>query len=581
MFRHEPPAHRRPLTVPVRGHDGDRRTLPGGLPNQFAGTPLVERCRQDAEVARFGCRVDREWTVFAVRREVLQLKRPVPGGTAAQKGVVERRLAAEQPVLHEDLPHDPVDEGRVDPVAAEIAGPREACREHREAVEAAFDRTGVEFHRLLFQKSGQTARREGDLEVVAARVGIEVEHLACKVEPPHLERLHRIGVHLVAADAARRGHGVFEGGVVRNGESQSLEGPDKAVDLRLGEFREVEFRVDVQFVGQRQHELFRNEAAQQFAEELRGAHVGDFAGDAVVQRLGIEGRFEVQHQLDRSSVDEGVDAVAAEAQRHGPLDAAFREADLAELFADLLSVDRERRADVAQQQPVHVGQLGMGRANGRERGAQRFDRVTEVGGEGVAVARRTGPRVADATRCEDHARALFLALEAPLVAVAKAEDAVADREELRHAGFVADLHAVPDAVVEQRIGDVPRLAAVRKDAFAAFDVEFDALALEEADRRPVVELSESLRQKFAVRAHVFQKLFGRAGVRDVAASFARDAHLAARFLHLFEKQHALSAAGCRAGGHQARRSGSHDDHVERLPFGCWVQFFHNWKQRYE
>ena len=37
---------------------------------------------------------------------------------------------------------------------------------------------------------------EGDLQVVAASVGVHVQHLACKVQPQGLFALHGLGVHL-------------------------------------------------------------------------------------------------------------------------------------------------------------------------------------------------------------------------------------------------------------------------------------------------------------------------------------------------------------------------------------------------
>ena len=49
---------------------------------------------------------------------------------------------------------------------------------------------------LRFQLSGQMARRKGDLEVVAPGIGVQVEHLAGKIETPDLQRFQRLGVHL-------------------------------------------------------------------------------------------------------------------------------------------------------------------------------------------------------------------------------------------------------------------------------------------------------------------------------------------------------------------------------------------------
>ena len=71
-----------------------------------------------------------------------------------------------------------------------------------------------------------------------------------------------------------------------------------------------------------------------------------------------------------------------------------------------------------------------------------------------------------------------------------------------------------------------------KDAFAALDVEPDALPLEETDGRAVVEGGEGRGEKRGVRAHLRGELLRRPGVRHVAAPLSRDADLAARLLHL-------------------------------------------------
>ena len=197
--------------------------------------------------------------------------------------------------------------------------------------------------------------------------------------------------------------------------------------------------------------------------------------------------------------------------------------------------------------------------------------MSQVGGERVAVARRSGRGIGDAARGEDHLRALLLAFEAPPVDIFHAEDPVAEGHDLRNACIVDDPDAVFDAELQQCVGDVPCLAALRKDPVAAFDVEFHACAFEKPDRRPVVELRESHLEKFGVGAHLLGELLGRARVGDVAASLAGDADLTARFLHLFDQQHTLAAVRRRARGHHARCARPDDDDVERLFF---FQLFH-------
>ncbi len=225
---------------------------------------------------------------------------------------------------------------------------------------------------------------------------------------------------------------------------------------------------------------------------------------------------------------------------------------------------------------MQVFHLRMRRHQRRQRRSQRFDRVAQVGGEGVAVARRTGGGVGDPARRHDHAVALLLAFEAPLVDIAHAEYAVAQRHDLRHARFIADLHAVVHAVVQQSVGNVPGLAAFREDAFAAFDVEFHALAFEEADRRPVVEFRECRSEESGVGAYLLGELLRRPGVGHVAAAFARYAYLAARFLHFFQQQDPFAAPRRRACRHHARRARTHDNNVVGQPFGrlCCFRLFH-------
>ena len=226
---------------------------------------------------------------------------------------------------------------------------------------------------------------------------------------------------------------------------------------------------------------------------------------------------------------------------------------------------------VAQQHLVEVSHLGVRRQERRQRRTQRLDRMAQVGGEGIAVARRSGRGIGDAARGEDHLRALLLAFETAPVDVFHTEDPVPEGQNLRNTRIVDDLDAVFDAELQQGVGDVPRLAALRKDPVAAFDVEFHACAFEKLDRRPVVELRERDLEKFSVGAHLIGEFLGRTRVGDVASSLAGDADLAARLLHLFDQQHAPAAARRRTRGHHARSARPDDDHVER-PF--FFQLFH-------
>ena len=55
-----------------------------------------------------------------------------------------------------------------------------------------------------------------------------------------------MGIHLVAAHAARRDHRILERRIVRDGQHQSLEHLDQAFELRLGDLLDVAARVDVE-----------------------------------------------------------------------------------------------------------------------------------------------------------------------------------------------------------------------------------------------------------------------------------------------------------------------------------------------
>ncbi len=174
--------------------------------------------------------------------QILQLHGPSARVSGGRQPFVERPVAVVQLPFHEHLTHDGVDERRVHAVAAEIARPRHPGRERLQSVEPAFEASTAEFHPLKFEHAGQTPRREGDLEIVSARIGIEVEHLAGEIEPFDPERLHRVLVHLVAANAAGRRHDrVFEGGIVRNREHHTLQQLDKPLDLGLGDLADIVF----------------------------------------------------------------------------------------------------------------------------------------------------------------------------------------------------------------------------------------------------------------------------------------------------------------------------------------------------
>ena len=312
-----------------------------------------------------------------------------------------------------------------------------------------------------------------------------------------------------------------------------------------------------------QDERLRNQLTQQFGEKLGRLHIGDLARDPLAQHLFGKRGFEVHDQFHAPLVDQRIHRVAAHPQRHGALDAALRESQFTELLAHGLVVNPKRRPDVAQQKAVEVFDLRMRRDERRQRRAHRLYGVPQVGCEGVSVARGTRRGIGKPSRSDDDVRALLLAFETALVDIADAENLAAQGHNPGDARIVYDFDAVLEAIFQQGRSDVPRLAAPGKDPFAALDFELHARPLEEADGSAVVELGEGRREKLRIGPHLRGELLGRAGVGDVAAALARDADLAARFLHLLDEQHTFSIARGGSCGHHARSPRTDDDDVVR------------------
>ena len=381
-------------------------------------------------------------------------------------------------------------------------------------------------------------------------------------------------IHFVAAHAARRNDGVLERRIIRNRKHPPFQHPDEAFDLPVRDLLDITFRMDVQLLRQRHDQRFRHQLAQQLGKELRRLHLRDLSPDPLAQHLVGERRLQIQRQLHAASVDQRIDRIAAHAQRHGTVYAPFRKAQFAELFAHRFAVDVQRRTHVAQQHSIHIFRLRVRRYERRQRRTHRHDRMPQIGGERIAVARRSRCRIGDAARADDHLRALLLAHEAAPVEVTHPEDAAADRHDLRNARIVFDLHAVLHAKLQQRIGNVPSFAALGENAVPALDVEFHPHAFEEPDRRPIVELRESRGEKRGVGSHVRRKILRRTGIGYIAPSFAGDADLPARLFHFFEQQDPPSVAGGGSGGHHTCGSGTHDDHVVGLAASSCFGLFH-------
>ena len=317
----------------------------------------------------------------------------------------------------------------------------------------------------------------------------------------------------------------------------------------------------------RNDQRLRNELAEQFGEELLGPHLRHLTGDALAQHLLGQPRFQIDHQSDTLAVDQGVHRVPAHAERHSAFDAALGETQLAELFAHGFTVDAERRTDIPEQQSVHIFDPETGRHQRRKRRPHRFDRMPRIGRKDVAVAGRTRSGIGNAARGDDNARTLLLALESPLIAVPHAENPTVERHYFGHTGIINDLHAVVHAIFQQCVGNIPRLAASRKHPLAAFDIELHAQPIEESDRSTVVELGESGRKKLGIGTHLSGELLRRPGIGHVAAAFTRNAHLAARFLHLFQQQNPVSVPCGSPRSHHTRSARTDDDHIVRQANG--------------
>ena len=138
-------------------------------------------------------------------------------------------------------------------------------------------------------------------------------------------------------------------------------------------------------------------------EELRGGHFGHLAADAFAQHLLGQRRLQIDDQLH----------AAAPSIRHRPHRGSCAAPRHPRCRAPRNPVRRTPRARprrrstapparCAQQAP-HVRHLGMRGHERRERRTHRLDRVAQVGGEGISVARRSGagretPPVATITR---------------------------------------------------------------------------------------------------------------------------------------------------------------------------------------
>ena len=110
------------------------------------------------------------------------------------------------------------------------------------------------------------------------------------------------------------------------------------------------------------------------------------------------------------------------------------------------------------------------------------------------------------------------------------------------------------------------MVADGKDAIAALDLERHALVFEKAHDILIVKCCERAVQERAISLELANDFMHVGRIRDVAAPLARNHHLTARPLHLFE-QRDLRAIFChRNSGHHARRACPGDDYFIHKDF---------------
>ena len=199
-----------------------------------------------------------------------------------------------------------------------------------------------EWRKLLYQRlrgalAGLVAGGEGELEVVAARVGVDVQHLAGEVEAGDFA-----GLEALRYDGARVDAAVGDDGALEADEAFDLELP---VLQRTGERVDGHVRVAAE---ERQREAPGQKLAEENAEEaLEGdaAAAGivlDFlpAGmDVLVEALQLHGGLEVDGDGDFLAVHDGLDGAAADHETEGPLETAVGEFEIAEFALNLLAVN--------------------------------------------------------------------------------------------------------------------------------------------------------------------------------------------------------------------------------------------------
>ena len=207
--------------------------------------------------------------------------------------------------------------------------------------------------------------------------------------------------------------------------------------------------------------------------------------------------------------------------------------------------------------------------------------------DGHEIAVRAGSRIGSAARADDDGvrvqhvgRAqLFPALGSGTVVLPFLASVVFDVA-IAHAGHTAVLqdqadrlgvrHDAPAGLRqdgEERVQDIARAAAGRKDPAAPFLYEWQAVAFEQVHHVFVREAAQGTVQELAVAGQVADELGNGAGIGDVAAALPRNHHFAARDVHLFQDDGPGPVPRRRDAGQKARRTAADDDDPVALTHG--------------
>ena len=115
--------------------------------------------------------------------------------------------------------------------------------------------------------------------------------------------------------------------------------------------------------------------------------------------------------------------------------------------------------------------------------------------------------------------------------------------------------------VHHRIHAILGLVALREDALPALHLHRHAVVREELHDVLIVKGAHTAVEEAAVALNVTDDLRHIRRIGDVAASLARDAHLAAGQFHLFQQRNPGAVLRRLDGGHHATGACSHDQNL--------------------